>query len=339
MIQNYGYFNEELGGFTLTEFPKVGNYEYIYKNDEVLVKLDQFGFQTCQINPPIGVALIKRERREINSPIRVYFSFSGKTYHNFDGFNANKMEISFAPQKATYVLNFGEISAKTEILIPVKGMRFIMRVTFVNHTEKELDVSVLSVVYPYVNELMMAPWDKPEWYTNTKFDKDANAFLTTRYSVAGKKEERRYLTFVSSLQTEDYELSSERLTEATNNFAYIPDNFSGLTQGEVYAFEQCMAGRSSVKIKANSSCLFTNVFATAVKEESVMEDICLSKAYFSQEKMLAEESALKEKYEKLFAIRTVNTPDKTFNRFINGFLPLELDWVSALDRKSEAKRS
>ena len=31
MLKNYGYFNEELGSFTLTEFPKVGNYEYIYK--------------------------------------------------------------------------------------------------------------------------------------------------------------------------------------------------------------------------------------------------------------------------------------------------------------------
>lgn len=332
MIKNYGYFNEELGGFTLTEFPKVGNYEYIYKNDEVLVKLDQYGFQTCQINPPVGVALVKRERREINSPIRVYFSFGGNTYHNFDGFNAKKVEISFVPQKATYVLNFGEISVKTEIVTPVKGMRFIMRVTFVNHTEKELDVSVLSVVYPYVNELMMAPWDKPEWYTNTKFDKENNAFLTTRYSVAGKKEERRYLTFVSDLQIEDYELSSERLTEATNNFALIPDNFSGLTEEQVYAFEQCMASRSAVKIKANSSYSFTNVFATAVKEEKIAEDLVVSKTYFSQEKMLAEESALKEKYEKLFAVRTVNTPDTTFNRFINGFLPLELDWVSALDR-------
>ena len=171
MIKNYGYFQEKLGGFTLTEFPKVGNYEYIYKNDDILVKVDQYGVQTCQINPPIGVALVKRERREINSPVRVYFSIKGKTYHNFDGFSAKTTEISFTPEKATYLLNFGEISVKTELLTSVKGMRFIMRLTFINNTDKELDVSVLSVVYPYVNELMMAPWDKPEWYTNTKFDK------------------------------------------------------------------------------------------------------------------------------------------------------------------------
>lgn len=332
MSKNYGYFTKKLGGFTLTEFPKVGNYEYIYKNDEILVKVDQYGVQTCQINPPVGVALIKRERREIASPIRVYFSFNGKIYHNFDGFSAKNVEISFTPEKATYFLNFGEISVKTEVLTPIKGMRFIMRLTLINNTENELDTSVLSVVYPYVNELMMAPWDKPEWYTNTKFDKGNNAFLTTRYSVAGKKEERRYFTFVSDLQAEDYELSSERLTEATNNFAYIPKTFSGLTEEQLYAFEQCMASCSSIKVKANSCYSFGEVFATALTEESVAEGVAVSKTYFKQEKILEEEKVLKAKYEKLFAVRTVNTPDETFNRFINGFLPLELDWVSALDR-------
>lgn len=332
MIKNYGYFTEKLGGFTLTEFPKVGNYEYIYKNDEILVKVDQYGVQSCQIHPPVGVALVKRERREINSPIRVYFSFAGKTYHNFDGFSAKKVEISFTPEKVEYLFNFGEISVKTEVLTLIKGMRFIMRLTFINNTDKEVEVSVLSVVYPYVNELMMAPWDKPEWYTNTKFDKVNNAFLTTRYSVAGKKEERRYFSFLSDLTVQDYELSSERLTEATNNFAYIPEEFSDLTGKEVYAFEQCMASISSLKIAGNSTYSFTNVFATAVTEENVMEMFKDSKMYFSQEKLVEEEKALGKKYEKMFAVRTVNTPDKTFNRFINGFLPLELDWVSALDR-------
>ena len=332
MVKSYGYFNENLGGFTLTEFPKVGNYEYIYKNDEILVKVDQYGIQTCQINPPVGVALVKRERREINSPIRVYFSFNGKIYHNFDGFSAKQTEILFTPEKATYLFNFGDISVKTELLTPVKGMRFIMHLSFINNTEKEMDVSVLSVVYPYVNELMMAPWDKPEWYTNTKFDKVNNAFLTTRYSVAGKKEERRYFSFTSNLTANDYELSLERLTEATNNFAYIPEQFSGLTQGEVYAFEQCMASRSLFKLAGKDVYSFTNVFATSVSEEKVLETIEVSKAYFLQEKILEEEKALSEKYEKLFAVRTVNTPDKIFNCFINGFLPLELDWVSALDR-------
>ena len=332
MAKNYGYFQDKLGGFTITEFPKVGNYEYIYKNDDILLKVDQYGVQTCQINPPVGVALVKRERREINSPIRVHFSFNGKTYNNFDGFSAKKVEISFTPEKATYVLNFDEISVKTELLTPVEGMRFVMRLTFINNTDKAIAVDVLNVVYPYVNEFMMAPWDKPEWYTNTKFNKASNTFLTTRYSVAGKKEERRYFTFVSDLSVKDYELSSERVIATTNNFERVPKAFSGLTEGELYAFEQCMASTSSVTVEAGSEFSFSNVFATSIKEEEIEKTIQDSREYFMQDKLAHEEYKLAEKYEKLFAVRTVKTPNKTFNRFINGFLPLELDWVSALDR-------
>ena len=59
-MKNYGHFTERLGGFTLTKFPKVGNYEYIYKNDELLLKVDQYGVQTSQIQPPVGIALVKR---------------------------------------------------------------------------------------------------------------------------------------------------------------------------------------------------------------------------------------------------------------------------------------
>lgn len=332
MAKNYGFFQDKLGGYTLTDFPKVGNYEYIYKNEEILLKVDQYGVQTCQINPPVGVALVKRERREINSPIRVYFNFNGKTYHNFDGFSAKGVEISFTPEKATYLLNFDEISVKTELLTTVNGMRFVMRLTVINNTEKAIDVDVMSLVYPYVNELMMAPWDKPEWYTNTKFDKSSNAFLTTRYSVAGKKEERRFFTVTYDLPVRDYELSSERVIESTNNFASISQGFSGKTEKELYAFEQCMAGISSFKVGAQSSHSFSIVFATSLTHEDAQCVIQKSREYFDAHKINEEELQLAEKYKKLFGIRTVKTPDKTFNRFINGFLPLELDWVSALDR-------
>ena len=332
MAKNYGFFQDKLGGYTLTDFPKVGNYEYIYKNEEILLKVDQYGVQTCQINPPVGVALVKRERREINSPIRVYFNFNGKTYHNFDGFSAKGVEISFTPEKATYLLDFDEISVKTELLTTVNGMRFVMRLTVINNTEKAIDVDVMSLVYPYVNELMMAPWDKPEWYTNTKFDKSSNAFLTTRYSVAGKKEERRFFTVTSDLPVRDYELSSERVIESTNNFASISQGFSGKTEKELYAFEQCMAGISSFKVGAQSSHSFSMVFATSLTHEDAPCAIQKSREYFDAHKINEEELQLAEKYKKLFGVRTVKTSDKTFNRFINGFLPLELDWVSALDR-------
>lgn len=52
MSKTYGKFEKELAGYTITSLPGVGSYEYIYKNDSMLLKLDQFGISFAQITPP-----------------------------------------------------------------------------------------------------------------------------------------------------------------------------------------------------------------------------------------------------------------------------------------------
>ena len=55
MGENYGKFSKKPGGYRIEKLPETGNYEYIYKNDETLVKVDQYGIITAQINPPKDV--------------------------------------------------------------------------------------------------------------------------------------------------------------------------------------------------------------------------------------------------------------------------------------------
>ena len=74
MGENYGKFSKKPGGYRIEKLPEAGNYEYIYKNDEILVKVDQYGIITAQINPPVGEAVFKREEREVGSPVKAYFS-------------------------------------------------------------------------------------------------------------------------------------------------------------------------------------------------------------------------------------------------------------------------
>ena len=73
-----GCFGDGAGSYKLTKIPEAGLYEYIYKNDEILLKVDQYGVQTCQIDPPAGIASIKREKRETGSPVKTYFSVGKK---------------------------------------------------------------------------------------------------------------------------------------------------------------------------------------------------------------------------------------------------------------------
>ena len=332
MGENYGKFSKKPGGYRIEKLPEAGNYEYIYKNDEILVKVDQYGIITAQINPPVGEAVFKREEREVGSPVKVYFSDGESVFNNFDVLRADKLTIDFLPEKSTYRLTFGKTEVVTELFVTEKNKRFVMNVTVKNLGEQVKEYSILKCAFPYLNELLMAPWDKPEWYTRTEYLKDKNAFLTTKYSVAGKKEERRYLTIVSNDETNNRELSLERLTTLTKNFSVIPDKVGGVTEDTLYAFKQCVSTLATVNLKGGESYSFTQVFAVTDDEKKIVENIENSVKYFDSTVQKAEEEKLAEKHAELFSVRTVKTGDPDFDSFVNGFLPLEMYWVSSLDR-------
>ena len=332
MDENYGKFSKKPGGYRIEKLPEAGNYEYIYKNDETLVKVDQYGIITAQINPPVGEAVFKREEREVGSPVKAYFSDGESVFNNFDVLRADKLTIDFLPEKSIYRLTFGKTEVVTELFVTEKNKRFVMNVTVKNLGEQVKKYSILKCDFPYLNELLMAPWDKPEWYTRTEYLKDKNAFLTTKYSVAGKKEERRYLTIVSNDETNNRELSLERLTASTKNFSVIPDKIGGVTEDTLYAFKQCVSTLATVNLKGGESYSFTQVFAVTDDEKKIAENIENSVKYFDSTVQKAEEEMLAEKHAELFSVRTVKTGDPDFDSFVNGFLPLEMYWVSSLDR-------
>lgn len=332
MGENYGKFSKKPGGYRIEKLPEAGNYEYIYKNDEILVKVDQYGIITAQINPPVGEAVFKREEREVGSPVKAYFSDGESVFNNFDVLRADKLTIDFLPEKSIYRLTFGKTEVVTELFVTEKNKRFVMNVTVKNLGDQVKEYSILKCAFPYLNELLMAPWDKPEWYTRTEYLKDKNAFLTTKYSVAGKKEERRYLTIVSNDETNNRELSLERLTALTKNFSVIPDKVGGVTEDTLYAFKQCVSTLATVNIKGGESYSFTQVFAVTDDEKKIAENIKNSVKYFDSTVQKAEEEKLAEKHAELFSVRTVKTGDPDFDSFVNGFLPLEMYWVSSLDR-------
>lgn len=332
MGENYGKFSKKPGGYRIEKLPEAGNYEYIYKNDEILVKVDQYGIITAQINPPVGEAVFKREEREVGSPVKSYFSDGESVFNNFDALRADKLTIDFLPEKSIYRLTFGKTEVVTELFVTEKNKRFVMNVTVKNLGEQVKEYSILKCAFPYLNELLMAPWDKPEWYTRTEYLKDKNAFLTTKYSVAGKKEERRYLMIVSNDETNNRELSLERLTTLTKNFSVIPDKVGGVTEDTLYAFKQCVSTLATVNLKGGESYSFTQVFAVTDDEKKIIENIKTSVKYFDSTVQKAEEEKLAEKHAELFSVRTVKTGDPDFDSFVNGFLPLEMYWVSSLDR-------
>ena len=331
-MKEYGKFGERLGTYTMTSLPSAGNYEYILKNDELLLKLDQYGIITAQINPPAGEAAFKREERENRSPVCVFISENGKVYSNFDVLSSSRVKIDFAPEKVTYDLDFDHTNVVTDVFVAGEGKRFVLNVTLTNGSEEAKEYSLLSCFFPYLNELLMAPWDKNEWYTKSEYLKDKNAFLITKYSVEGKKEGRRYLLILSSEAFSAHELSYERLVTSTKDFRFLPETIGKETGNALYAFKQCASGISKIVLGPKESHRLSFVFSVFGDKEEVLASIEDEKKHFEKNAQEKELANLQKKYEALFNVRKVRTGQGDFDRFVNGFLPLEMYWVSSLDR-------
>ncbi len=331
-MKRYGKFLDKLGSYEMTSLPNAGSYEYILKNEEILLKLDQYGLMLAQINPPVGEAAFKREERELGSPVSLFFQVDDKVMNNFDVLAAKNFNITFSPERVSYRLDFGESEVFSDLFVTKQGMRFLMDVTLTNKSQMKQDYSFLACFFPYLNELLMAPWDKNEWYTKTEYHQAQNAFLTTKYSVAGKKEERRYLTILSSETFSSRELSYERLVTSTKGFRLIPKRIGEESEDLLYAFKQCAAGIGKLSLKPGESHRISFLFNVSSSEEEALASLEEGKRYFKKETQKQELEILKKKYESLFSVRKVKTGEKDFDRFVNGFLPLELSWVSSLDR-------
>lgn len=331
-MKEYGFFGEKAGSYVITKLPPAGNYEYIYTNENMLVRLDQFGISFVQINPPTGDNVFMRESREEFSPVKTYFCKGRKVYNNFDVFSADKIKITFSPEKAEYLLTFGKLDVKTEIFLTEKDKRFVMVLSFKNNGDKNIKLQILESAYPCLKSTTMAAWDKLEWYTETRFLIGQSAFLTTEYSVEGKKENRRYLTFVTDCKIDGYEISSEKLLTETKGFSNIARGDTNPSNDTLYGFSQCHAVFAKCNIKGGEEYTTTQVFAVTEKEEDIDREIELSKEYFNERKRQTEIENVNKKYSELFAVNRVHTKDKTFDNFVNAFLPLELSWVTSLDR-------
>ena len=328
------FFGEKAGSYVINDAPLIGEYEYYYTNDNVLVKVDQFGINSIQKDPPADVALIKRETGGKISPWRVFFGYLDKVYHNFDFISATSHRIEFNPVSGLYELDFDGIKVVTEILVAKKGCRVIMRTTFVNDKDETISLDVMPYVLPYVNDLMMAPWDKPEWYTKTSVIRaEKNVFTTDRYSVSGDVKQRRYAHCVMDEGATALDISSERVFESTRNFSDLSKICDvNETENGLYAFQQAYCATYKISLKPSESRVFTQVLALTPEKEEVLEQIEISKSFFNQKVIDNEKEELNAFYSELFSKNGVKTGDSDFDSFINAFLPLELYWVAKLDR-------
>lgn len=351
----YGrYDSTRKAGYILDNFDSLqAPWYFIYDNRELLLYVDQNGPVKVQYQPPNGIMVFKREMGENQSKWQVWVQSSvingGVAVSNFGFPKLNCVgekptrTVKWYPEKAIYSSKYKNATIETEIFMPDKNATICMKTTITNTGDEKADFIINPAMSPYVNIPQMVAWDLPEWYLTTTVKKNGDflVFSGQMKEPAMDKSKNRSVTL-----TIDYDGGAKIETDMTNyvgagNF-FCPESVTenktlnipmseadGVVQS---SYQAVYTAKYGVTLEKGQSKTFTQVL-------TVQKDLEYNHAEWEQDKVYFDDKAYAEKvdktiefYENLFKKRIVKTHNPIFDNFMNNYAPLQMHWISTLDR-------
>jgi len=350
----FGYYDKNnKAGYVITDPQALKSpWYYIYDNREVLLYVDQNGPVKVQYQPPNGILVFKREMGENQSKWQVWVSSpsinGGVAVSNFGTPQLNcvgekpKSTVSWMPEKAVYTCEYKNAVIETEITVPCSRATVCMKTTVTNLGEKE-SFTVNPAMFPYVNIPQMVAWDLPEWYltSTVKKQKDFIAFCGQMKEPTMDKTKNRSVTLAIDYdENATIECDMVNFVGSGNFFSpnSVKDGKPFATKmkdadGQVQSSYQAVySAKYQFVLDKGQSKTFTQVL-------TIQNDITFNQAqldfdaiYFDENGYANRLRETKEFYYDLFEKRKVKTANPVFNDFMNNFAPLQMHWVSTLDR-------
>ena len=324
----YGKFIKNTAGYEINTFDLPASWEYIYENKDILLKIDQFGPVYAQANPPGDIMLFKREQHQKYSPW--FINITTEKNESFANFlkpyripiKPENVKIEYLPECAKYSFQYDGIKVETELFIPNKSIKIVykFRITNIGKENKKLKISPQLV--PYLNDAVMAPWDKYEWYLDTKCGKDEYITASSELLNANaESSKRRCAYFVSETRNlTAHEISLEKYI----GYGDISNPDRNYTNEErVYAYSPIYALEYDWTLAPNEEKELTQVFALDNNDTA---------GYFDDEYYIREKSERKAVFDKLFSKNRIQTGDSEFDYYANYWIPQQMNWVASLDR-------
>lgn len=324
----YGHFIENTAGYEINTFNLPTSWEYIYENKDILLKVDQFGPIYAQAHPPGDIMLFKREQHQKYSPWFIHIiTESGERFSNFlkpysTTIQPEDVTIKFLPECAVYGFTYKGLQFETEIFIPDKGVHIVYKFKIKNTSNKPQKVNIRPQLLPYLNNAQMAPWDKYEWYLDTKCKKeDRIIFSSELLNPNGATGNRRRASLVADAKdVSGYEISLEKYIGFGDVLA--PD-MKYTNDERLYACPPVYALSYDWELATGEEKELTQVFLLDEGDAS---------SYFEKEQYLAEKAKRKAVFDRLFSKNRVHTGDEMFDYYANYWIPLQMNWVASLDR-------
>lgn len=362
-LKAYGHFEpQQKAAFTLDTLNLPCSWDFVYQNRRLLLKVDQYGPVYAQVDPPSDIVLFRRDPFQTTSSWLVWLNSPDFAFPITNFFRPNfgpnpsqlpdRPQVTFAPQAATYSFEWHGLRCITELSIAADRPAIFLKLSLTNIGNKPLSLQATPALRPYVNPAGLAPWDKPEWYLQTSFiNEPATGFLTRLFNSKSDMTKRRAALFCSDAPgLSGAEVSYERFVGA-GNFERPEGVYSGkltLTPQDAGRWGELTA-RNSIGANPPVWAMQHQIELQPGQTQEIRQVVSLlpmaadgSHPELSAAReaagLLLEESrqsslaATRRQYESLMAARTVDTGDGAFDRYVNEFLPLQLDWVCSLDR-------
>ena len=356
-FNGWGHWGTKPGSFVIDEYHLERPWGYIYTTEKMLLRINHNGSGYAQVNPPGGIMLFKQERYEKTPAFMVWFVddeqnvFSNFFQPNFLGITQKPetYQCTFCPESAEYRMTLNGWAITTRIAIAKDTPSIIMKVQVTNHGAA-CGLRAIPVWRAHNCKPDLALWDVPELYQSCKFfNNHGTGIMVETRDPDAHVANRKYTVIQTDLPVSDAELRFEKFVgrgsfenpEALfkpdwlirNDIEYCLEEFRA---PDAMGSQLPIAALRSDKItlKSGESLNFTVVLHHLDETDYTR----LSAAITPATAMLSDDfwNQNQEKHEVFFRdlmgkFHTVS-PDENFNRYINEWLPLQLYWVSKLDR-------
>ena len=352
-----GHFDQERdGGFIITNPNIKYSYEYNLVSEDILIALDQNGPIKAQAKPPADLVFFRREYGEKFSKWITFIKVNGKVYSSFARPSTEKplkTRISYLPERVKYYYEYDGLNVCTEVFVPKCGSDAIMTVEVENTCQTERDFEAFSQLFPLMSFANLAAWDRPDWYLRTSLHHDGEknlTFYTRLMNPHGIPEKRRNTCFNVSGEDlvgahfimEDYVGAGDfyspdamYCTEWAYDFSKATRIGERTESNSLAGFQSVYAAKYVFTLKRGEKKTLTQVLSLLDNnggEISPVSEVDGKKRYFDRGYRAQAVEEVKNEYLHLFGKNRIKTADAQFDRYVNAFIPLQMKWVSVLDR-------
>jgi hypothetical protein len=365
---DFGKFTTKEAGFEITRKSLPHPWDYIYTNERLLLRIRQDGAANLQLDPPGGSALFKFEKADPFPSFLVWLRPENKkTSFRMTNFGhlyregtpslqseAEEFHCEYTPEAAQWTLKESGWEIETSLFLPhPEKPLLVMELAIGWQGKEEASIRVMPSLKPAMSPFATAPWDVPSLYQVGSYFKEGkmNGFWFESRDPGGDLAKRWRSGLLTDFPAKGFEvalqdfigqgawnlpeaLETKKLSQLAGKPAYKINSIDKTHSVIGQPISGCLD--TVLTFKPAQKKVYRFVFGllpyTLGSATPKLSDFKEHKTYLAFDNCQKGLAARADKYHQLFQNHRFTSPDEALNRYVNEWLPLQLEWVGKLDR-------